>query len=725
MSKLHRAEPALSSRTIFFYAALAASAAEGGHVFVHAPTAVSMLGRIAGVLIAVTLCGALFAFLGVLIRLATRRKLGDAKLTARLARPAVRLNAFVTVAQVDSNALYAGSERILRGTVGTAALFVWAVAVSWFSIHTFKEPVRISLLIGVLTVAGAAVLLHGVPRLVVRPSLVRAIARLLGARIVRQISAAAAVLLLIGVAWVIFIFKDDIFGAWDPLPAAIIVFWLLCVAAVAPVAPRLRGGRLLVALGPVCLVSAIVAAAVSVPGRAAVEGSGAVSGVLYRALYRGLDMDGDGFAWLWGGDCHPFDATSNPFAEEIPDNGYDEDCDGLDKFPAGSAAILGAAGFGKADVMLRRKNGNVLLIIADAVGAGHLKAYGCERNTMPAVERFARSAVLFENHFAVGNHTSIAMPSLLTGKYPSAYPGALTNGWHSFGLNKDDRPIQVRLHRAGYETYMFAGHRLSGFVRYFDHLVQGTDSRIPAGKLTKMTLKKIKSIGNSPKKPVFVALHLIDPHHPYAAPEKPNKFGRRARDRYDSELAYVDKALAPLLKAMQREFSDWLVLFTADHGEGFGEHGFTHHGFSLFDEEVRVPLIVRAPEARSGRVSTATGQLDILPTVLDWCGLSPRDSLEGESLLPLLSPTNPPRSPHGRTVFSEFFRTGRVFGAFDGRHALLYSRYRNAYELYDRKSDPAQQHDIYRPGRVPGLEALLKKHIAASEKRIADGKKEK
>jgi arylsulfatase A-like enzyme len=701
-------------------AILFAALFEAGYSVFRLPARIPVSVSIPTILIGVLFTMSLLCAVSMALLFIARQLVTDEKSLRALAFPSDRLMQVWCGRKEDG---YRRFSEIVRGASGYLALFAFVFGVSVLALKTFREPFRISVLIAALTALFAFPLVKGTPFLLVRAPLINRLFSFQSVRAGRFVLILIGAIVLLGIVLAL-VHKDDIFGAWNPYPVGIGILFCCLLFGVQPflaIRTVFLFHRIpLSVLFTGAFTGAVVSAALLPSSRDLVGKTGALGAVSYGWVCRALDMDDDGFAWIVGSDCHPFDPKSNPFAPEIPGNGYDEDCDGRD-----TENLLGKYTDPLDELKpvpkeLRRPRGNVLLIISDATAASHLEAYGYSRKTMPAVKNFAKSAALFENYFAVGNHTSIAMPALLTGRYPSTFSKAPTAGWHSFGLKQEDGLIQVRLKRAGYETFMFAGHTMSGFVRYFDHLEQGGERSIKAAPLGASALAQLKRIGPKPKKPVFFFIHFFDPHHPYLPTAGQNKFGTKAIDLYDGELADVDHALRPILKLMNSNaYKDWLVLFTADHGEGFNEHGELHHGNSLFDEEVRVPFIARVPGFSPSDVRTAASHLDLLPTVLDWCGIKADKKLKGRSLLPLLYRQQDLKAAFHRVVFSEFFRTGNEFAAFDGRYTMIYKQYQDALELYDRKTDPEQLGNCYEQGKIPAMEMLLKKFIRDSQKRIA------
>ncbi len=586
----------------------------------------------------------------------------------------------------------------------------------------FHEAVRMSLLIAALGLLAAPIavfagrLLSGRVFVPIAKSLAHR-TRLLGPAAILLMGAAPVGVMLYGV-----IRADEIFGDIDPAPVALILVFVVSLAGASALPRRL--GRLLP--GPFWLVACalgLFTASIFVAGtasqiRAPLTRGGVIGPETLDVLRAGLDMDGDGFAWFLGGDCHPFDAKAGPFASEIPGNGYDENCDGLDRSFGVEDYTDPLKVIAPAPRRLIKPKGNILFVVIDAAQARHLKLYGYKRDTMPALGRFARTATVFENSFAVGNHTSIAMPALLTGHFPSYFSGILARNWNSFKVPDKANSIQKRLKKTGYQPIMYAGHRLGGFLRGFHIGIKVGKERIQAKSLGAKALARLKALGPRPEKPVLFFVHFIDAHHPYRAGSNPYRFGKRKVDRYDAELAYVDDHLEPILALMQeKEYADWLVVVTSDHGEGFYEHGTRYHGKNLYDEEVRVPLIVRAPGARPGRVSIPASHLDIVPTLVEWTGGKPDSALNGQSLLPLLGDKK--LAPGARrVVFGECFRTGDIYGVFDGRFTVLYGQRENRFEIYDGSTDPLQKKNIYVPGKNPLLEGLLKNHVRESRERI-------
>ncbi len=608
----------------------------------------------------------------------------------------------------------------LIGAIAGLFVFFFGVFFSTLTVTTrFNEPVRAAVLAAAIALAFLLVsrgVAHLVCRGIVVPVLVASCA---SPRLVARAALLAITLFCIIAISFTVLFHDEIFGAFDTrLPTLIVVF--LIAASLSTHLPW-RGGsfftksaRLLV-VSSVALVLGIAAMPASQESLGAVVQRGIFSSAVARIANRALDMDGDGFSWILGGDCHPLDAHLGPFAHEIPGNGIDENCDGKDT-ASGRAAYRDPLDGKKTPSRLIRPRGNVLVIIIDAARADHLATYGYYRNTMRGIDAMANQAAVFDHCYALSNHTSASMPALLTGLFPSAFPGIEEIEWRSFGIEPTKHPIQRRFARHGYETYMYAGHRLSGFLRGFEHGNKDRTSRVDAGQLSKMALSKLAEIGPNPAAPALFFIHYVDPHHPYLAKRKPYRFGMRSMDRYDGELAYVDMHLRRILsRVLSPAYKDWLIIVTSDHGEAFGEHGTKFHGFNLYDEEIRVPLIMRVPSTAPGNRSVTASHLDLLPTILDFTGSPPDESLQGRSLLPAFADSFDPAKR--RIAVSEFFRRDNQFAASDGRYSLIFRRHENRFEFYDTKTDPEQRINLYSEGEASALKNVLMRHVAGVMKR--------
>jgi choline-sulfatase len=522
--------------------------------------------------------------------------------------------------------------------------------------------------------------------------------------------------------------RERLFGAVDPSPIAA----LALAAAAASIASALvfsrkeRGGigrvsrpRHVAVAGIVALVGGVLVLSTSGPARQAVSTGGALGQGLLPVLQSALDMDRDGSAWLLGGDCHPFDRRAHPLAVERPGNGYDENCDGSD-LPVSQLWVPDPLDGLRPPESLVHKSGNVLIVLLDAESRDHLSLYGATHATTPNLDEFAKYCAVFDNFFAASNHTALSMPALLTGLPPSAFPGAAKKSFASVQLRGAQlkRSLQRRLGAAGYRTVMLAGHRMGGFTRGFDELEKPKrKERTPAAELERMLVDRLRGLTPWPEKPAFVVAHFMDAHHPYEAPVQPTRFGDSPTDKYDAELRYVDDNLGDVFDLLREEgFRDWLVVVLADHGEAFGQHGTRYHGESLYDEEIRVPLVVRVPGAKPRRIETPASHLDLLPTILEWTG-APRDpALQGRSLLGLIAAAQDP--PKRRVVFTEFFRKGTQVSAHDGRWALSYNVDTGNYELYDGKADPGQKRNLYAEIDDPPLLRSLQGQAAATLERL-------
>jgi len=202
-------------------------------------------------------------------------------------------------------------------------------------------------------------------------------------------------------------------------------------------------------------------------------------------------------------------------------------------------------------------------------------------------------------------------------------------------------------------------------------------------------------------KPLFLWIHFFEPHEPYVAhPSHP--FGDGDIDRYDSEIAAADEGIGAIIREVRASRPGAIVIATADHGEEFGEHGGRYHGTTVFEEQVRVPLIVDGPGVARGTIASVAQTIDLLPTVLSALGIPRPARLRGRDLGPLLAGKASERASDPGLAFAE---TDEYTLLARGNARLVCERRVAACSLYDRARDPGETHDTSseQPGAVRDL----------------------
>lgn len=319
---------------------------------------------------------------------------------------------------------------------------------------------------------------------------------------------------------------------------------------------------------------------------------------------------------------------------------------------------------------------NIILISLDTLRADHLSCYGYERDTSPYLDRLVEDSVFFEDVFA---HSSWTLPSHLSMLF--SLNGASHQVYYNTQKIDNSLPsIASYLRDNGYITYGFTGggyvSSIYGFSKgfdWYDEPVGGRNAPLAddeAGRLYEYTSDWIEK---NQDKQFFLFLHTFQIHGPYKCPEpwietyldenaqwkgiglrllleeKGMNFPFTQEQRenikalYDGEIKYTDEALIkPLVEFLKNKglYDNTLLIITSDHGEEFYEHGGWLHSRTLYNELIRVPLIIKFPASKykGTKVKPKARLIDIMPTVLDLCSINyPKDSLEGESLINLIS----------------------------------------------------------------------------------------
>jgi arylsulfatase A-like enzyme len=401
---------------------------------------------------------------------------------------------------------------------------------------------------------------------------------------------------------------------------------------------------------------------------------------------------------------------------------------------------------------------NVLVLTVDALRTDRMSVYGYERGTTPYLDRFASEAIVFDRAFSTGAWTSPGIVSLFTGNHPPS---------HGQGSQQDviDGGLVTPLDVFAQNGYRVIGRDTSGPT------YEGLGFRLGYGEQITQYEPAAAWVASQPG-PWIAWVHVKPTHLPY----KPSPFAARlfggdrldtpavravktsgtvfpkdyglswkppvipsftpeeqavVRDLYDGAVYDADSLVGRILEDFRARglLDKTIVVLTADHGEELFEHGWVGHASTgyegkVYDELIRIPLMIRLPSGPKGvRVSTLTSQIDVMPTlfgVLELDLTKVDGGMQGRSLVPWFGGSAPPGSEErpifARTTFKGW--TCPPAETRDGATAIRTPdrkviRVRRAgvvtHEAYDLKSDPGELRDLYpsEPARFADLVAGL------------------
>jgi len=374
---------------------------------------------------------------------------------------------------------------------------------------------------------------------------------------------------------------------------------------------------------------------------------------------------------------------------------------------------------------------NIILITVDALRYDHLGCYGYKRNTSPNIDKLAKEGIVLTQAISQGSFTAPSLPSIMTARYPNRHG---VKAWGD-SIDKSLATLAQILKKNGFSTASICASdvfaSILGLDKGFDSLSRHDDNLV-AGEVTHRAIRWLK---DNRSKNFFLWLHYLEPHEPYRPPLRTKKEftaniidkGKQAKlvpilakdpsDRdvygaiggiakyavvdgrrdmefyvalYDAEIKYADEQIGIFLEKLKEMGleENTLIILSADHGESLGDHNlyFTHGQF-LYDELIRVPLIIKFKKLFPAykTIDSQVRLIDVMPTILDIAGIRPSAKTDGVSLLPLIS---------GKSSFPQLC----AFSDFDVKKSIRTPEwklictdpYGGEYELYNLKDDPKE-----------------------------------
>jgi arylsulfatase A-like enzyme len=417
------------------------------------------------------------------------------------------------------------------------------------------------------------------------------------------------------------------------------------------------------------------------------------------------------------------------------------------------AAGLSVAGCGN-------RTPNVLVVLVDTLRVDRLGAYGSARGLTPFIDSLAGRGCVFRRAYAPSSWTNPSVASLFTSRYQSQH-GVIS---FSSVLPEEELTLAELLKQHGFRTAAFVGNILvnqhTGFAQGFDTFENVPGPRAtpndPSAKgraedLNPRVLHWLdQAHAAEPSAPIFLYLHYMEPHAPYAPPAdllarsldgQPTpdlarinsqmiyplppfdvEVTRAAERLYDAEIASLDARLRELFAALAtRGFLDGaIVLFVADHGEEFLEHGLVGHHQTLYEEVIRVPLLLVAPGCAAHRdVTDVVSLVDMAPTLLELLGIPSPAGYEGRSVVPTIGrgwwwPGGRAGLPAGRPALSELIKAEGTLRLSPHEYAVVRDTAKlivgvdGEREYYDLGRDPGERdRNLVAAGTRAGLDETL------------------
>jgi len=407
---------------------------------------------------------------------------------------------------------------------------------------------------------------------------------------------------------------------------------------------------------------------------------------------------------------------------------------------------------------------NIVLFLTDTLRADYLGSYGFQGDVSPAVDRLARESLRFRRAFTNAPWTKPSVASMFTSLYPQVH-GLNNHSGNYWGGSSHERregilpeaaaTLAESLRERGYRTAAFVSNPFissrygfhQGFEVYHDR-----EARLGT-KLDALADDVLRWLaGLRPDEPYFLYIHTMDVHAPYGGTREDYQVLRPSpsigadrvlapdempemtqvplelrqewaqpslrrhvaywRTRYASGVRAFDRRFGALLEQLERAGHldrGWFV-FTADHGEELRDHGGWSHGKSLFEHQVRVPLLVRRPGGEGARdVDAVIEHVDLMPTLLALAGARAPDSVQGRDLSRVLRGGRGDRS--GVAFGTSTMGAPGLYSVRSATHKLLFDAFSGKMQLFDLARDPAEKRDV--SAEQAGVARQLRERLTA------------
>ncbi len=407
---------------------------------------------------------------------------------------------------------------------------------------------------------------------------------------------------------------------------------------------------------------------------------------------------------------------------------------------------------------------NIVLVVVDTLRADHLSEYGFSLPTTPALADFMSEAVRFEQAYAAGSWTRPSVASILSGLVPTRHQVRAERAEY---LPESVATLPEILRERGYRTRGHS-HNINvspkrNFDQGFEEFYAYDGGVLAYPDISEMNDDVIEWIAPRDE-PFFLYLQPMNPHGPYRVPQEhrstllgrpPSREYRyqspietrimsgrlefrwqvepqmitSLREQYAVAVRYTMDQLAAVFEALREagEWDDSIVVLTSDHGEELFEHGGFRHGFTLFEESIHVPLLVKLPrEVSPARrtIAEPVSLVDLTPTLLDLAGIPPSRELDGISLARLLRSEHEVSGLDQREILVEADLEARCVGRalVHGGYKLVlleddYTLTGERLFLFDLDADPGDREDLSEslPEVVADLRARLDRFVARAD----------
>ena len=398
---------------------------------------------------------------------------------------------------------------------------------------------------------------------------------------------------------------------------------------------------------------------------------------------------------------------------------------------------------------------NIVLVVIESFRRDHAGCYGYSRETTPALDALAKEGVRFEQAIAASSWTMPSVASLFTSTQPSVHGvttskavlpdrlATLAGEFHDGGYETAGIVSNPMLHRdfgfgRGFDSYDDYTILLNVDVNLFDNKKRDSQAEkaVTGDAMTRLAVSWMKG-KREKEKPFFLFLFYFDPHYDYIPPppydgmfQNPKYRGscdgrgilslrgkpltdddkKNVMALYDGEIRYTDEQVGRLLDELKAEglCDNTMVVITGDHGEEFWEHGETGHGHSLYDELIRVPLVIMAPQLvkKPMVIQDQVSLMDVMPTLLAAARLPIPDQCQGKSLLPLLDGDN--RNFKDRPLFLETEAEARLKAVRTPTRKIVEHPDAKLMEFYSLADDPLEKQNLADTKRETGFKGLIR-----------------